>query len=599
MIPRQLRGLYFALLSIAMLLAACYPDDQLNPDWCYTFDFTSQDYGAIFTYGSWVAGEGFVTDEVGDLRFTYAHPVTVQPVRVEVTIARGIGVEGQIDITATGIIFGFNPSEVLPSPNIQVSLTADKEQETLTTDSYAAGLSGTTMTIGLGVTQQTRLMSVRVSGLGLNPFPSNECPKGTPTATVTASPTTSATPSKTYTPPPTATPVDPPTCLLPGQPTPTPIPTTPSPTPSGPICPRDEWLPATEYERVWTGSVYVPAGSSVDVKLDRPFYVRFSGVYRSPTEAKARYTADRWFDGGRLGLLASGEGIPVSNVANDLGGNVFNVVAVNPGLNGRDGATWPTVLITHVRFSSVVSNNTFSWVDVRNACQVAPPSPPSPTPWPNCTPTPTITPTTSPTPRPTNTPFPNTLTPVPSRTPSPTPFPIVPPTLIPTVTPGPTSTPRPPNTPRPATATLHPSVTPTGTVGPFEPPGSGDGWEGGEGGAGVGGLRGLGNSLTALGSNVWQRTTGWVNSVSSTIGSISEAWSTSVPTPLPLLPQCKTDPLANELCAIWYILSFTVLTGTVGGLIIPFAVIVVDLFYLFWFVRLARAILSQAKEIRR
>lgn len=110
-------------------------------------------------------------------------------------------------------------------------------------------------------------------------------------------------------------------------------------------------------------------------------------------------------------------------------------------------------------------------------------------------------------------------------------------------------------------------------------------------------MRGLGNAVLGLGSNLWQKVTGWIGNMTGALTRVIDAWGSATPTPLPMMPQCRTDPIANELCAIWYILTFTIFSGTLGSLIVPMAVLVIDLFFLFIFIRMARAIIAQAKEI--
>lgn len=82
-----------------------------------------------------------------------------------------------------------------------------------------------------------------------------------------------------------------------------------------------------------------------------------------------------------------------------------------------------------------------------------------------------------------------------------------------------------------------------------------------------------------------------------TVQRTQEDWEESVPTSIPNLPNCKTDRLASELCAIYYIITYTILAGPIGSLIMPAAQIAVDLFIIFEFVRGVMAIIKRLDDI--
>lgn len=217
----------------------------------------------------------------------------------------------------------------------------------------------------------------------------------------------------------------------------------------------------------------------------------------------------------------------------------------------------------------------------------------TPTPLPSCTSTPAWTPTGTIVPSATPTPF--TLTPTPSRTPTRTPIPLILPTLAST------------STPRPATGTPNP-LTPTATVINLEPsatttfalPGSGSGAGQPNPFESAGDIRYMGESVIAYGSNAWRKSTGWVQGFSSTASGLINAWGTTPAVMPPGLPQCVTDPLISQLCAIWWILENTLFSGTLGGIIIdPIAVSIVYMLAVFQFIKLVRGILYRVGEIRK
>jgi hypothetical protein len=208
-----------------------------------------------------------------------------------------------------------------------------------------------------------------------------------------------------------------------------------------------------------------------------------------------------------------------------------------------------------------------------------------------------MTPSVSPTP--TATPTLLTLTPTASRTPTRTPFPSVqPPTIAPTRTPNPTVAPTLFTPPPGGTATFAPTTTalapPTISF-----PGSGS-IPGVPGTGDLGGVIRLGEGVIGVVSNLWSRSSVWATSAVNAAGRIFTAWNTSTPSAPPMMPSCKTTPLASELCAIWYILQNTLFSGPIGSLLIPTGVIVVDLFtILVLFIPLVRALLTRIAEVIR
>ena len=65
----------------------------------------------------------------------------------------------------------------------------------------------------------------------------------------------------------------------------------------------------------------------------------------------------------------------------------------------------------------------------------------------------------------------------------------------------------------------------------------------------------------------------------------------------PGVPLCASQPRSSEFCAILYIIRYTILSGPVGSLIMPLATIVFDLFIVFLFIRMARAILARLSKV--
>ena len=76
-----------------------------------------------------------------------------------------------------------------------------------------------------------------------------------------------------------------------------------------------------------------------------------------------------------------------------------------------------------------------------------------------------------------------------------------------------------------------------------------------------------------------------------------DAWINVAPTPLEGFPRCSTAPTLSELCAIYYVIDNTILSGTLGGLIIPLGVAVENIWLMLAFVKLARSILARIGKV--
>lgn len=94
-------------------------------------------------------------------------------------------------------------------------------------------------------------------------------------------------------------------------------------------------------------------------------------------------------------------------------------------------------------------------------------------------------------------------------------------------------------------------------------------------------------------SNAMNQAFGYASQLNERAIGIVVAYQAADPEPIPGLPHCATVRFGSELCAIYYILTWTVLSGTIGQLIITVAVIDVDILILFTFVRLVRALLAR------
>jgi hypothetical protein len=226
---------------------------------------------------------------------------------------------------------------------------------------------------------------------------------------------------------------------------------------------------------------------------------------------------------------------------------------------------------------------------------------------PSATPTPTNTRTPTRTPQPTRTP-PTTLptggptfTPQatgsgPTPTPSRTFVPIqIPPTFPPFYITATMNVPGTPSGPPGGTVTPNPSAsgTPEGTATgvpamtgtPVSMPGE------------FGDVLGLGGGVLAGVNNLFQLGSSWLGGLGASFNGIVSGWYNAVPRAPAGTPLCSTRPLDYEFCAILYVLRYTIFSGPVGSLIMPLATVVFDLFIVFMFIRIARAILARIGRI--
>lgn len=591
------------LVIFALILASCDSEDVVtDPDWCYTLNYLTNDYETNFTEGGWESGVGFIPNGSNDLRFSYSNGETVNAAQVIITVARPEGVTGDITGAGNGIIFGITPP-ISPFPLVLAS-----ELETAQLPLTAEGLSdsGTTMNISVSTDKPFAIQSIHVRGWGDNPFPFNECPKGTQTATATSSPTniSTALPTSTGTETPTTT-------------------TTPNYTPT----PGDGWCYADltfdgDYfpfsYAVTTGSIEAGAGIDGSYGVRHGNIGSYSGaevaVYLPDDVIIGAFAADVSYsrtgtNGGNQTyahmVYRSGSNYLVNQ---PLGGPGFNptwiwrryptpsgsisrsdigTIRINPQSNSSSGAqTW--IDNFHVRYQRT-GGGCYDPVTPTVTPSLSPAPTLTSTPTPSRTPV-TLTPTISPTPT-------RTLAPVivPSQTPPPA---TSPPTLVyPSLTPNPgvTNTPV-PNTPAPGTPSWTGTPNMTATSLAQGTPFPGAGVNPGDGAGLIGDIGGLGTGMIGAGSNIMSRATGWMNSVTGTFTNVVNGYFYAIPQAPPSVPRCATQPLESELCAIYFFLTHTVLSGTVGSVIIPLATIVVTLVVLLAFIRLARAILGRAME---
>jgi phage-related protein len=112
----------------------------------------------------------------------------------------------------------------------------------------------------------------------------------------------------------------------------------------------------------------------------------------------------------------------------------------------------------------------------------------------------------------------------------------------------------------------------------------------------------LGDMLTILGLiarsiiSLFELFGAWIGQLIETAQSIITAWFTTPATPIPGLPQCVSAPMDSGICAVWFVMSYTILSGTIGGLLIPAMLILLNLSMVLYFVRFARNLVLKAQQ---
>lgn len=601
------RNLGIILTLFALIVAACSPGPPDTFDWCYRFDFRVTNSMSVAN-GSWTSGVGYITDNNNLLSLSYDAGATVNPVSVIIGVTRVDS--GDISISSAGNIFGINAaySETMPGAfnNVQASIPAS-----------SAGISGTTANVSVQTSGTIALEYVDVYGVYANPFGASNCGgfEDTPTpapGSATATPSPWPTSAPTATPEPTETP----------EPSETPE-NTLTPTPTGTWqCTWEKTFDFTVDEWDWEAALNNPAFGSLPqatwssgqgwLHADRqtgagPSYSRAAYIVLDISTSTVTYVSMTFSrTAGTMASVAwwlihsdstnlvsqSGTGESNSSITKTWSGSTTanqiylmarsSNVAGSPSYSGSATITGATIRGT--------GTNPFTG----HACEA------TNTPSPTRTITPTRTPSLTRTPRPGG----NTFTPNPSSTgtitatasATRTNIPVFPPITIPPVyytatsgTEGPTSTATSGDTPTPdltATAgTGTPTLTPLPTSNVTPIPGE------------VGDVGALGGGIFATVNNLFNIGIGWIRDMSGALTRVTDAWYLAPATAPPGVPLCKTQPLAYEFCAILYILRWTMFSGTIGSLIMPLATIVFDLFIIFIFIRIARAILARLAKV--
>jgi hypothetical protein len=615
------RKFLLAALLLAVVASGCnlgVPENPIETDWCYTFNFLESDYGAVINAGFWEDGVGFYDDETGNLSLLYTHDGFVQPAQIIVTVTRHTGVTGDINVSGSGTVFGIAVSFSGTIPDGFESI-----QQAFSPTS--AGLNGQTASISIQTSNTLDLVTLTVYGNGVNPFPFNSCgdptlvPAGTSTITPSWSPSPSPTPTATATPTEWVHIFDLTTSTygISGQLAGTLVPGV------GLRSVTDPWNSAYE-SVVWVHVVNRNWSTS-------PTTITYARVdYQNPVSAGPAI----YFLGGEGGMpFGYNEFHTYQGGDGDQSFTATTVpwaVDIGIGIENRFfGFALTTEVNKHVKYYAYRFEMRGTGYDPFTGLNSA-----------TSTPTSTATPTwflsATPTPQPTD-----------SRTPiivaSPTQSPI-PGTSTNTGVPAPT-----------ATLTDFPTLVPFPTAISTPVGGGGDPEDTGEInilnaigeffawvinsasnffiwiGSFAGWLGGIISNIITLVGNLLQSILAfiqfivnvinelialiqlviaivghlitlfslWLQQLITLMQAILAAWYSTFPTPIPGLPYCVTAPMDSDACAIFYLLDNTIFSGVVGAAIMLIMLVIIDLGTIFYFARTVRNLIRRAEGLTK
>lgn len=625
------RYLLFILASI--ILASCGSAPPEIPDWCYPYDFRLSDQGFSITSGQWVDGTGLQTVD-GSLSFSYNYGEFVTPSIVYVTVQRDTAV-GDITVSTAGTIYGVSSafSVGIPSGNTDIA-TASFLPEV----EGDAG-SAINVTINLSnyaVVEELNILSIEVLGNGETPFDHNPCDEITPTPSITPFPTGQA----TFTSTPTATSTA--TATATSTPTDTFTPTvtnTPSPT---------NWCYTFNFVSESHSTIgafagwYVTSGWGDGYSGGNGWQSEDNGGFQELLFMRLDFpivvddvTDVEWTFASTQSITDAAGFSPNTQLLNRYSGGAGTLIQFdldakqidrtftwtgNTGLSdgiqvNTNPAMTPKFYLTTFYIEGV---GDAPFPSLTNEC-----IPPTPTPVPTNTPTTTATPFGLPT----NTPY--NYQPTVDLT-------VV--TGTPTITSTATSTDFPQSTPY---ATLPIDVgTPTPSVEEIreneaeweileeqqrsnnavenllqdildalqgDGGGEGDGGSG-DGGTGEGttGISGVSDWANAISDSLFGiqglfgRVGGFFSQAVSGANALVTSFYTAPPSPIPGLPQCMTAPLEHDICAIYYIMDWTIFApNTLGSFIIPLLLAIMNTMVIFKVLRYVLKLINRTEDVTR
>jgi len=603
---------YLVFIIAAILIASCGTRPTEETDWCYIYNFRTSNNGFNIANGQWIDGVGF-RSVAGVLSFSYEYDGDfVTPGLVYVNVKRPDGIVGNIPINAAGTIYGVSAA-------FSATMTTNEETVHFTPETY--GDAGTTINVTIDAFSQELIVQwISVEGFDPSPFPRNDCEDQDPYATASATVTAPV----TYTPTPTMTPSY---TEIPTE-TPT-VSDTPTPSPT-PECQTLSY----DFKVTQGGFASAEDSNAVQGGGNAQYYTN-SGWGRNLSGNHPHVVIMR---------KDMGQTVTITNVTMTVNQQPDNVLAIN---------TWSTTTTqvsnhqqsspagTYITTGTIADSARYVRLYVNN-------DPDGMTPYASYGTGRIIAATISycfgavtPTPSPT----PTGETPTPIVPPTATPFNFRPTvdltqtTATPSVSPTITNTSFPVSTPY-ATAIVE-AGTPTYSVqeireneaewqilqeeqrgnnaqenllqdileavqnqntGTSNTSGSGSGSGGIGSGVGDGAsdiTAGVGATLGDA-SDVFGTSGNYLGDALSGLNGLLTSFYTTPAQPFPGLPQCMTHPLEHDICAIYYVLDWTLFApNTMGQFIIPVLQAIMSVIFIFKIVGYVLRLVGKTEDITR
>ena len=613
---------YFVFILASIILASCGSAPEEIPDWCWTYDLRASGNDFSITSGQWVDGTGLQTID-GDLAFSYTYDEFVTPSVVYVTVQRET-VVGDLFITTAGIIYGVSSafSVNIPSGNTDIG-TASFLPATL---GDAGNSINVTINADSAGDEELNVISIEVLGNDETPFDYNPCDEPTPTPSITPFPTGEAT--FTLTPTNTATPTN--------TPTPTITPTVPAL--------QWDWYKTWDFNITdgvsdgWGNRLILnPDNTTWCASGNLTTYSASSGWWRVRNGLGLDFLDREITKVYVVGYSRPGAGNPsfFTNLLYNGGGNQYYDLTSGAPFSFQGGTGWKYWTYSVGRESAVLSNNLMlmacrasSYTDYKRveigglgtcpfaSCDVLP----TPTPTNTGVPTNTSVPTTTATPfgLPTNTPYNYQPT-----------IDLTQITATPSTTPQPTSTDFPQSTAY-ATQTIG-AGTPTPSIEEIreneaewelleeEKRGnnaienllqdildalSGDGGTGDGGtGPGIDGVSDWSNAISDSLSGIqdlFGKVGGLFSQSVSSANALVTSFYTAPPQAIPGLPLCMTAPLEHDICAIYYVMDWTLFApNTLGSFIVPLLLAIMNVLVIFRVLRYVLTLINRTEDVTR
>ncbi|MDX2159922.1 MAG: hypothetical protein SF162_01225 [bacterium] len=88
----------------------------------------------------------------------------------------------------------------------------------------------------------------------------------------------------------------------------------------------------------------------------------------------------------------------------------------------------------------------------------------------------------------------------------------------------------------------------------------------------------------------------WTFQIAAELAGIYVAWNNAAPTPIPGMPLCSSQPLNNQICAVWYVLQNTLFSGSVGGILLPVTLVILNFVLILLAILAVRLLLLKISE---